>query len=77
MSGANIDAAVASGTLQTNYVAEPVPVLLAYCTAWVDAGGALHFRPDVYGRDAKVERRMCLQFPARAVGLTAVSAGNQ
>lgn len=33
---------------------EPVPVHLDYRTAFTDAGGALHHREDVYGRDALV-----------------------
>ena len=64
-SRANIDAAVASGTLQNVTLAKPVPVLLAYWTAWVDAGGALHFRPDVYGRDAKWSKALDAPFRFR------------
>ena len=32
----------------------PVPVHLTYLTSWVDEAGALHFRDDVYGRDARI-----------------------
>ena len=32
----------------------PVPVHIVYRTAFTDAKGGLHFRPDVYGRDALV-----------------------
>ena len=31
----------------------PVPVLLAYWTAWVDNNGLMNFRKDVYDRDAQ------------------------
>ena len=31
----------------------PIPVHLTYITAWVDEKGLLHFRDDVYARDAK------------------------
>jgi L,D-transpeptidase YcbB len=64
-SRARIDAAVDSGTLQNVTLAKPVPVLLAYWTAWVDAGGALHFRPDVYGRDAKWSKALDAPFSFR------------
>jgi murein L,D-transpeptidase YcbB/YkuD len=30
----------------------PVPVYLTYFTSWVDAAGEVHFRPDIYHRDA-------------------------
>ena len=32
----------------------PMPVYLLYRTAWVDAGGVVQFREDIYGRDAQV-----------------------
>ena len=30
---------------------EPIPVHIAYFTAWVDENGGLHFQPDIYGYD--------------------------
>ncbi len=33
---------------------EPLPVHLAYRTAWVDQSGKMRFNKDVYGRDAKL-----------------------
>ncbi|MGR3436202.1 MAG: L,D-transpeptidase family protein [Shimia sp.] len=35
-------------------LAEEIPVHLVYRTAFTDARGVLHFRDDIYGRDAKV-----------------------
>lgn len=35
-------------------LAQPVPIHIVYMTAFTDARGALQFRRDVYGRDAKV-----------------------
>ena len=32
----------------------PVPVYLTYFTSWVDAAGEVHFRPDIYQRDAEL-----------------------
>ncbi len=33
---------------------QPLPVHLAYFTAWVDAKGRPHYRRDVYGRDGRI-----------------------
>ncbi|WP_245990129.1 L,D-transpeptidase family protein [Litoreibacter meonggei] len=33
---------------------EPLPVHIAYYTAWVDAKGQAHYRNDVYNRDARI-----------------------
>ena len=51
---AALDSAVALGTEQTIPLARPVPVFVLYWTAWVAEDGVLHFRPDVYGRDADI-----------------------
>jgi murein L,D-transpeptidase YcbB/YkuD len=32
-------------------LAQPVPVYLAYITAWGTPDGQVHFRPDIYGVD--------------------------
>ncbi|MFT5391848.1 MAG: murein L,D-transpeptidase YcbB/YkuD [Gammaproteobacteria bacterium] len=42
---------VADGERTVVSLAEPVPVHLAYITAWVNKNGAVHFRNDVYDRD--------------------------
>ncbi len=34
---------------------KPLPVHITYSTVWLDEGGQLQFRPDVYRRDAKLE----------------------
>jgi L,D-transpeptidase YcbB len=48
-----IGAVIAGGELQNVMLKRKVPVLLAYWTAWVDSGGAMNFRKDVYGQDAR------------------------
>ena len=50
---AKIDAAVAAKTNRGVPLATPLPVHLVYDTAWVDEGGTVQFRQDVYGRDQK------------------------
>jgi murein L,D-transpeptidase YcbB/YkuD len=51
--------AAASQTLErTVRLSEPVPVHLLYWTAWADADGTIHFREDIYGRDAVVGRAL-------------------
>ncbi|MEP7320130.1 MAG: L,D-transpeptidase family protein, partial [Panacibacter sp.] len=42
---------------------DPVPVFIAYFTAWVDRQGKLNFRNDVYGRDARLAE-MILEKPS-------------
>jgi murein L,D-transpeptidase YcbB/YkuD len=32
----------------------PVPIYVVYLTSWVTPEGVVHFRPDVYGRDARL-----------------------
>ncbi len=36
----------------------PIPVRIVYHTAWVDAEGVFHFRPDIYRRDAKLDPKV-------------------
>ncbi len=36
-------------------VSRPIDVHILYLTAWVDDSGLLHFRNDIYGRDAQLE----------------------
>ena len=40
------------------HLARPVPILLAYWTADVDAEGSVRFRPDLYRSDARVARAL-------------------
>ena len=55
-----IDQVVASGINTTAKLAAPMPVHLAYMTAWLDRKGFVQFRPDIYGRDAKLAKELNL-----------------
>jgi murein L,D-transpeptidase YcbB/YkuD len=43
---------------QVVHVATPLPVYLLYWTAWADADGHVHFRPDLYERDAALGKML-------------------
>jgi murein L,D-transpeptidase YcbB/YkuD len=46
-----IDDIVHKATTISAPLAEPLPIMLTYQTAWVDADGLVQFRPDIYGLD--------------------------
>jgi murein L,D-transpeptidase YcbB/YkuD len=54
----NILEAVESGRPVPISLSDPVPVHIVYMTAWTDTRGGLHFRPDIYDRDAKMTRKL-------------------
>jgi murein L,D-transpeptidase YcbB/YkuD len=35
-------------------LARPIPIYVVYLTSWVTPAGVVNFRPDVYGRDARL-----------------------
>ena len=47
-----IEQTVTSGKRTIVSLPEPLPVHISYLTAWVNKDGSVHFRDDVYGRDA-------------------------
>jgi murein L,D-transpeptidase YcbB/YkuD len=49
-----IQAAIDTSRNQIVRLAKPIPVHLAYITAFVNRDGTVHFRRDVYGRDARL-----------------------
>jgi len=49
-----IDAAMNSGKEKYVTLKEPVPVFIAYFTAWVDRYGKLNIRQDIYDRDDRL-----------------------
>ena len=49
-----IDAAMTSGVNRTVKLSTPIPVVVFYTTAIVDAGGNALFLPDIYGHDRRL-----------------------
>jgi len=47
-----------NGETKSVRVRHQIPVHLLYWTAWVDSQGTLHFRDDIYGRDAPLDRAL-------------------
>jgi murein L,D-transpeptidase YcbB/YkuD len=50
---AEIETAIAEGRTREIALQRPVPLWVLYLTAFAEAGGAVHFREDVYGLDAR------------------------
>lgn len=48
----SIDSIVNRGKRRVVKLKTPIPVHISYLTAWVNKDGSVHFRRDVYGRDA-------------------------
>lgn len=55
---ARIDSVIATGRRTVVPLEQPVPVRITYATAFVSNDGTLQFRPDVYGRDALLDRAL-------------------
>ena len=53
-----ITAAMNRGKEQYVTLKNPVPVYIAYLTAWVDSQGKLNFRKDIYNRDQALEEML-------------------
>lgn len=51
-------AAIEEGTEKKILISHPLNVHFLYLTAWVDEGGALQFRNDIYGRDKSLEEAL-------------------
>lgn len=49
---------VAAGERTRVSLKQTVPVHLAYMTAWLDRRGLMQFRPDIYGRDAELAKKL-------------------
>ena len=53
-----IEQAMNSGEQKFVKVKQPIPVVVTYYTAWVDANGQLNFRDDIYGHDEHLAQKM-------------------
>jgi murein L,D-transpeptidase YcbB/YkuD len=58
-----IAASVAAGERVTIPLRRPLPVHILYQTAWVDPGGTVQFRDDVYGHDRWLEGELAALTP--------------
>jgi len=61
-----MDLVLAGGETTEVKLSRPLPVMLMYMTAFSIADGAIAFRPDVYGWDARVLRRLDARSPGSA-----------
>ncbi len=55
-----IDKIVRSGKRRIVTLENPLPVHIVYLTAWVNKDGSVHYRPDVYGRDAVLDEALTI-----------------
>lgn len=53
-----IEEAIGSGETQRVRLSQPLPIFIVYETAWADAQGRPHYRPDLYGRDARLQAQL-------------------
>ena len=53
-----IERVIADGKTMTVILPQPIPVHLTYSTVWFGEGGTIHFRDDIYGRDALVAQAL-------------------
>jgi len=53
-SRARLDAANQAGDRLVVTLEDPIPVYISYITAWANKDGTVHFRDDIYGRDARL-----------------------
>jgi L,D-transpeptidase YcbB len=58
-----VAAAVAAGKPVTIPLRRPLPVHILYQTAWVDRGGTVELRDDVYGHDGWLEAELAAETP--------------
>lgn len=58
-----LEHAIEDGRSRAIALKRPVPVHLHYWTAWVDVGGTVHFRDDIYNRDLPLDQALKEKLP--------------
>ncbi len=53
--------AIEAGTEQKVAIPRPLNVHFLYLTAWVDEGGTLQFRNDIYDRDKRLDEALSME----------------
>jgi murein L,D-transpeptidase YcbB/YkuD len=53
-----IDGVIAASKPMRVVLPAPIPVHLTYSTVWFGEGGTVHFRDDIYGRDALIAQAL-------------------
>jgi murein L,D-transpeptidase YcbB/YkuD len=61
--GERIRAAMVAGKTSTATLTQPLPVVIFYTTAIVDAAGRVLFQPDIYGFDRRLEQALHARQP--------------
>ncbi|MCX6559046.1 MAG: L,D-transpeptidase family protein [Candidatus Aminicenantes bacterium] len=54
----SLQAAIDGGANKMLSIPDPLPVYIVYLTAWREPDGAIHFRKDIYGRDAALAQAL-------------------
>jgi murein L,D-transpeptidase YcbB/YkuD len=62
---AHINAIIATRVFTVVPLQRPIPVHITYLTAWAERGGTVHFRADVYNRDAALKAALAQATRAR------------
>ena len=73
---AAIGAAMHSGVEKHVKLEQPIPVHIAYFTAWVDGMGRLNFRDDIYEHDRKLAEELFSSDDQAPIASTAEKAIN-
>jgi murein L,D-transpeptidase YcbB/YkuD len=73
----SIQRVIATGKITNVTLAQKVPVLLTYWTAWVDKADELSFRPDIYKQDAEWLAQLRKPMAVRGLSPAAIGQSRQ